>query len=57
MKKILGVLGIATIIGVVAGLIYHASHHNLLDEDDDVDYVDGMNNIDIAINDDNEDDE
>ena len=57
MKKILGVLGIATIIGVVAGLIYHASRHNLLDEDDDVEYVDGMNNIDIAINDNDEDDE
>lgn len=56
MKNILGVFGIATIIGVVAGLIYHASHHNLLDEDDDdVDYVDGMNNIDIAINDDEDD--
>ena len=55
MKKILGVLGIATIIGVVAGLIYHASHHNLLNEDDDVDYVDGMNDIDIAINDDEDD--
>lgn len=54
MKKIFGMIGFAAIIiGVIGALYYYFNHECLVDDDDDVEYIDTpMDSIDIPVDDD-----
>ena len=54
MKKIFGIIGIAAIFtGVIGALLYYFNHECLVDENDDVEYIDTpMDSIDIPVDDD-----